>query len=194
MITIGSKNKVLLFEVSTKDINYDNLEFWFRIHNENVTYSFRGELIEDNKVKVVVYPLTEMVNNTYLDISKIYPVKLEVIGEEKYYMTTWEGELKLEASPRVDIKLEKMSDEEIKKPVLKETKKVVVTSVIEEQEEVEKPKEIKEEPIKMEEKIVKESGEKPTNVRYSSLLEDVLKTNSTKKKSRKSVDILAELK
>ena len=196
MITVGSKNKVLLFDVSTEGIARENLEFWFRIYNEDVTYSFRGELTEDNKVKVVVYPLTEMVNN--IDISKIYPANLEVIGEGKYYIKTWEGELKVESSPKVDIKLEKMSDEEIKKPVLEETKKVVVNSIIEEQEEeIEKPKEFKEEPeeIKTEEKIVNENEETPNNMRYSSLLEDVLKTNSVKKgKPRKSVDILAELK
>ena len=206
MITIGSKNKILLFDISTEGISRENLEFWFRIYNEDVVYSFRGELTEDNKVKVIVYPLTEMVNNNYLDLSKVYPANLEVIGDKKYHMTTWEGELKLEAAPRIGVKLENMVDD-YNKPVIKENqevKKVVVTS-ISETKEVEEPKNIKESSEKNNEDViqnslnnepqpvVQEETEKKNVLRHNSLLEDVLRTNS-KKKTKKSVDILAELK
>lgn len=131
MISIGSKNKILLFDVSTKGIDSENLEFWFRIHNENISYSFKGELLEKNKVKIVVLPLTEMVKSKFLDTSKIYPAKLEVIGDGKYNLVTWEGEIKLETPPRIDVKLENVQEEvrsienkEIKpKEVIKENDK-----------------------------------------------------------------------
>lgn len=196
MIILGSKNKVLLFDISTEEISNESLEFWFRVNNEDITYSFRGELTEDNKVKIVLKPLTEIINSNYLDISKIYTSKLEVIGDGKYYMTPWEGELKLEVSPKIGVKLENISDEKFKKPTLIETKKVVVEKIVEELEEpetTEKPEEIKEE-LHEKEEIKKESVENLNKMGRSSLLEDVLRTNFVKTKDRKRVDILAELK
>jgi len=196
MIILGSKNKVLLFDISTEGISNESLEFWFRVNNEDITYSFRGELTEDNKVKIVLKPLTEIINSNYLDISKIYTSKLEVIGDGKYYMTPWEGELKLEVSPKIGVKLENIFDEKFKKPTLIETKKVVVEKIVEELEEpetTEKPEEIKEE-LHEKEEIKKESVENLNKMGRSSLLEDVLRTNFVKTKDRKRVDILAELK
>jgi len=196
MIILGSKNKVLLFDISTEEISNESLEFWFRVNNEDITYSFRGELTEDNKVKIVLKPLTEIINSNYLDISKIYTSKLEVIGDGKYYMTPWEGELKLEVSPKIGVKLENIFDEKFKKPTLIETKKVVVEKIVEELEEpetTEKPEEIKEE-LHEKEEIKKESVENLNKMGRSSLLEDVLRTNFVKTKDRKRVDILAELK
>jgi len=168
MITIGSKNKVLLFDVSTEGINSENLEFWFRVHSEYVSYSFKGELIEENKVKIVILPLTEMVSAKYLDVSKVYPAKLEVIGDGKYNLVTWEGEIKLEVQPRIDVKLENVQEES--RGVIKEEsrpKKIISVNIKEPKEEI--PKEIvtenKDEPLALKEIPVKKIEEdKPKEV------------------------------
>ena len=110
MITIGSKNKILLFDVSTEGVDKKDLEFWFRIRDDDITYSFAGELQEDNKVKVTVLPLSEVINFEYLDTNKIYPACLDVISEGKYNLKTWDGDIQVEASPRVDVKLENIQD------------------------------------------------------------------------------------
>jgi len=154
MITIGTKNKILLFDFSTKGIDSQKLEFWFRIHCEAISYSFKGELVEDNKVKIVILPLTEMVSPRFLDFNKIYHANLEVIGDGKYSLTTWEGDIQLEAPPRIDVKLENVQ-EEIRKVVkedIKKPKKII-------KEKIEKKKE----PAKIEAKmteVIEESTEK----------------------------------
>jgi len=188
MISIGSKNKVLLFDVSTKGIASENLEFWFRIHNENVSYSFKGELLEKDKVKIVVLPLTEMVNNKYLDSSKIYPAKLEVIGDGKYSLVPWEGEIKLEASPKIDVKLENVI-EEIKKIDTKPKKESKSKDFI---EEVKEPASVKVNMSEIIEEDVEENKKNVTTIKENkdqdklddytrtSLLEDIL--GSSKKK------------
>lgn len=113
MISIGSKSKILFFDVSTEGIDSENLEFWFRIHSDDLSYSFKGELLENNKVKIVVLPLTEIVNEKYLDTSKVYPANVEVIGDGKYNLVTWKGEIKLEATPKINVKLENVQEESI---------------------------------------------------------------------------------
>ena len=187
MISIGSKNKVLLFDVSTKGIDSENLEFWFRIHNENVSYSFKGELLEKDKVKIVVLPLTEMVNNKYLDSSKIYPAKLEVIGDGKYSLVPWEGEIKLEASPKIDVKLENVI-EEVKRIDTRTKKESKSNDFIEEPASVKvNMSEIIEEDVvenKKEKSTIKKNIDKDelNNVNYTrtSLLEDILGSSKNK--------------
>lgn len=202
MISIGSKNKILLFDVSTKGIDSENLEFWFRIQNENISYSFKGELLDKNKVKIVVLPLIEMVNTKYLDTAKVYPAKLEVIGDGKYSLVPWEGEIKLETPPRIDVKLENVR-EEVKKIAKKDVKKpeniikeetppekieVSVIKVVDENTETNKDKDSSVEPEKkstpVAKSVVKESDydEDLEKIEYTrtSLLEDIL--GASKKK------------
>lgn len=129
MITIGQKNKILLFDVSTDNMDSKDLEFWFRIYCEEVTYSFKGELVENNKVKITILPLAEMVRPKYLDFHKVYRANLEVIGEGKYSITTWDGDIQFETPPRIDVKLENVQDES--KPIIREesNKKERITDV-----------------------------------------------------------------
>jgi len=111
MITIKEKNKILLFDVTTEGIDSSNLEFWFRIHCNEITYSFKGELIDKNKVKVKIPPLTEMINPKYLDFNKVYRANLETIGEGKYTIIPWEGDIKIESAPKIGVKLENVQEE-----------------------------------------------------------------------------------
>jgi len=106
MITIGREQKTLLFDISTEGIDFNNLEFWLRIYNEDIVFSFRGQLLEENKqVKVVIPPIPKMINKEYINLDNEYKVILEVIGENKYFINTWEGEIRFESTPSVSIKL-----------------------------------------------------------------------------------------
>ena len=169
MISIGSKNKILLFDVSTEGIDSENLEFWFRIYDENVSYSFKGELLEKNKVKIVILPLTEMINEKYLDPSKIYPAEVEVIGDGKYSLVTWEEEIKLEKPVKVDVKLETVQEEvDVVKNKIRNSKKAIKDNKTPSKIEVNISKVI-EEDAKDESIEVKDS-----NYTRTSLLEDIL--------------------
>lgn len=172
MITIGSKNKILLFDIAVEGIDKKNLEFWFRIYDENIAYSFKGELIEEGKVKVTIPPLADMINSKYLAVSKIYPASVEVIGEGKYNVITWSDEIQLEAPPHVDVKLEHVK-EEIKK-IMNENKKPVT----EDSKIKVKMTEVKEVETKLKEDVKKEEP-KPVKVdnvkqRRNNLLQDIL--------------------
>lgn len=209
MITIGRNKKILLFDVSTEGIGFNDLEFWFRVYHENVVYSFKGELLEgENKVKVVVPPITKMINKEYLDLTKIYSANLEVIGEGKYFINTWEGELKLETDLCVGTKLVSETTQKENKKEIKQNSKNVISTISEEKEEEDKPEE------KIEAETVKENtseeiqendqeeisenvieDKKIENKSYnSSLLEEVLNNkNRGNKKPKSKEDILAEL-
>ena len=184
MITIGQKNKILLFDISTEGIDSGNLEFWFRIHCEEVTYSFKGELIDNNKVKITILPLTEMVKPKYLDFSKVYHSNLEVIGDGKYSLTTWEGDIQLEAPPRIDVKLENVQ-EEIRKVITEDKKKEEPQKkIIEEEKKPPAKIEVKMSDIIEEDTKVVEESNNPVSdgeledLKYTrtSLLEDILGT------------------
>lgn len=164
MITIGSKNKILLFDINTEGVEKNDLEFWFRIKDEDITYSFPGELQEDNKVRITLLPLSEMINFDYLDSSKIYEASLEVLSEGKYNVKTWEGSVQLETPPRINVKLEnvqdgiKKQDTETKPTQRVEPKITTEVSEIIEEQETTKPK-------------------KTTGNKKKSLLEEVLYKN-----------------
>ena len=70
MLTIGHRNKVMLFDVVAEGISDQELDFWFRIFVEDISYGFKGELQEDGKVKVTVPPLPEIVNR--INTSLVY--------------------------------------------------------------------------------------------------------------------------
>jgi hypothetical protein len=164
MITIGTKNKILLFEISTENIDSENLEFWFRIYCNEITYSFKGELVEDNKVKITVLPLTEIINPDYLNSGEVYHANLEAIGDGKYSLTTWEGDVQIETPPRIDVKLENVQEEKSKLIKNKNTK--IIT-------DSKKPEKIE---VKMTD-IIEENNKEDIKHKKSSkksLLEDIL--------------------
>lgn len=163
MITIGAKNKILLFDINTEGVEKKDLEFWFRVNDDDITYSFPGELQEDNKVRITLLPLSEMINFEYLDTSKIYSASLEVISEGKYNVKTWEGSIQLETPPRINVKLENVQDISRASETKTEEKKVepkITTEVSEIIEEDTKP-----------------TKQQSTGNRRKTLLEDVLNRN-----------------
>lgn len=169
MITIGARNKLLLFDMKTDKVDTKDLEFWFRVKDDDITYSFPGELQEDNKVKITILPLSEIINFDYLDTSKIYPAYLEVISEGKYSLKTWEGDVQLESPPRVDIKLENVQDvvnNTDSKPLKEKVEPKITTEVSE----------------IIEQEVTKRAKPKSTvgSKKKSSLLEEVLSRNAGK--------------
>lgn len=168
MITIREKNKILLFDVTTEGIDSANLEFWFRIHCNEVTYSFKGELIDKNKVKVKIPPLTEMINPKYLNTNKVYHANLETIGEGKYTITPWEGDIKIESIPKVDVKLENVQEESIIPDIKKSMNTIDESTEIDNRNKIE---------VKIS-KIVEEQ-DNITDFR-TSLLDDILGNNKGK--------------
>ena len=175
MITIGNKKKVMLFDVSTDGINNKDLDFWLRVYDDNVSYSFKGELQEDSKIKVTILPLTEMLTSKYINTTKIYPAKLEIIGDGKYNLTTWEGEIQLEAPPKVDIKLENVQED-----VTPNTPKEKLAKVV--------PK-VKVQMASIEEDEEEEEDNRKPVLSENSLLKEVLQHS----KQRDRSDVLADL-
>lgn len=170
MITIKEKNKILLFDVVTENIDSSNLEFWFRIHCNEITYSFKGELIDKNKAKVKIPPLTEIINPKYLDTNKIYRANLEIIGEGKYTIIPWEGDIKIESTPKIGVKLENVQEESRIPDVEKSVDKTIEETV----EDVGSRGKIE---VRMTE-IIEEQDQKSDS--RISLLEDILGKNKGK--------------
>ena len=109
MLKMGTKQKRLLFEVTTKGIQSNDLEFWLRIFTEKCSLGFKGEIVEGGKLLVKVPPIDEIL--TEVDTSKQYKAQVEIIGEGRFFMKTWEGEVMLEANPEVEIKLEEVEED-----------------------------------------------------------------------------------
>lgn len=113
MITIGDKNKVLFFDLIVEGANKTDLDIWFCIKNDNIIYSFHGE-IQDDKIKIVIPPLSKMITKEYLDYTKIYPAFLKAIYENKYMVITWEGEGQIEQPIKINAVLNNMTNIESK--------------------------------------------------------------------------------
>lgn len=104
MLKLGNKNKKLLFEVATKGVQSKDLKFWLRIMDENVSLGFEGKLLETGKLQFNIPPLDTILQN--VENSKKFQAQVEIIGEDKFYMKTWDGELLFEQKPQISVKLE----------------------------------------------------------------------------------------
>ena len=186
MLKIGTKQKRLLFEVATKGIQSKDLEFWLRIFTENCSLGFKGEIVEGDKLLVKVPPIDEVLVN--YDDSKSYNAQIEIIGEGKFFMKTWEGQIQLEKSPQVRLKLEGVADEEetSKKPSLLESLNLSKNKTKTKSEEDDMPKELKEDLKKHDDELVEQGilseSSKPglfegKTLGLQALLSDVLEKN-----------------
>jgi len=112
VITIGSTKKTLLFNVSTEGIKEGDLEFWFRVIMEDVSYGLKGEVQEDGRVRVTIPPVGDLLVNA--DKTKECTVKLEAVGEEKYYIKAWEdkGLVKIEPKAVAELDSTPLNEEE----------------------------------------------------------------------------------
>lgn len=126
MITIGSTKKTLVFDITTEGIKNKDLEFWFRIILEDRSYGIKGEIQEDGKIKIVIpavadiFPTSEILNECV--------VRLETVGEDKYYIKAWEDKALIKIEPKANAKLETTSVDEKIEPT-------VTVSISEEKEE-----------------------------------------------------------
>jgi hypothetical protein len=90
------EEKELHFDVVIEGIEKSNLVFKFRLHIDDVEYGFPGTLIGE-KVRVLIPPLQDVVNVT----NGMYKGKLEVMGEEKYYIMPWQDDVEIKTEPKV---------------------------------------------------------------------------------------------
>jgi len=109
MLTLGNKTKRLIFEANTEGISKEKLRFFFRIYEGNISHGFEGKLTEDGNVEVIIPILNEI--GFKIDPDGMYRGKLEVIGEDKFYIESWEDEIQFENPPKVKVSLESMTDE-----------------------------------------------------------------------------------
>lgn len=131
MITIGSTKKTLVFDITTEGIKDKDLEFWFRLILENRSYGIKGEIQEDGKIKVVIPPVADIFPTS--EILNECDVRLETIGEGKYYIKAWEDKALIKIEPKANAKLETTSADE-------EIEPTVTVSISEEKEEESEPK------------------------------------------------------
>jgi len=131
VITIGSTKKTLVFDITTEGIKDKDLEFWFRLILENRSYGIKGEIQEDGKIKVVIPPVADIFPTS--EILNECDVRLETIGEGKYYIKAWEDKALIKIEPKANAKLETTSADE-------EIEPTVTVSISEEKEEESEPK------------------------------------------------------
>ena len=159
MITIGSTKKTLIFDITTEGIKNKDLEFWFRLILENRSYGLKGEIQEDGRVKVVIPPVADIFPTS--EILNECSVRLETVGEGKYYIKAWEDKALIKIEPKANAKLETTSvDEEIEP--------TVTVSISEEKEE---------EP-EVEPEVLEESKPKKEVKKTSTLLDQVLRRDN----------------
>jgi hypothetical protein len=121
------KEKKLEMMIETKGIKPQNLKFTFRIIIEGIEYGFPCTLIGD-KVTVTIPPLSEVV---YGDIHVgNYDSKLEVTGEDKYYLNPFSEKIKIKLEPEVEITMEK-SIEDVEERVI-ENMDLKMSSIVDE--------------------------------------------------------------
>ena len=132
------KEKKLEMVIETKGIEPSNLKFVFRIIIEGIEYGFPCTLI-GTKVSVVIPPLSEVVAREF-NVGN-YDAKLEVTGENKYYLNPFAEKIKVKLEPEVEVTLEH-SEEDIEEQALDEAE-VKMSSIVD--EDIEKPKNVKEE-------------------------------------------------
>lgn len=111
MITFDPyKEKKIEMDIETRGIEPQNLNFVFRIVVNDIEYGFKCKLI-DRKVSVTIPALSTIICNTFND--GIYDSKLEVTGEDKYYLKPFSDKVKIKFEPKVEITMEPSIEEPV---------------------------------------------------------------------------------
>lgn len=134
------KEKKLEMVVETKGIQPQNLKFTFRIIIEGIEYGFPCTLI-GSKVSVTIPPLSEVVMGD-IHVGN-YNAKLEVTGEDKYYLNPFAEKVKIKLEPVVEVTLEQ-TKEEIEEQVVEELE-MKMSSIVDEDIETKKKEKKKDE-------------------------------------------------
>jgi len=98
-----NKEKKLEMMIETQGIDPQSLEFTFRILIEGIEYGFPAQLI-GNKVVVTIPPLSEVLAQKIE--SGDYNAKLEVNGENKYYLKPFNEQVHIKIEPKVEVTLD----------------------------------------------------------------------------------------
>ena len=114
MITFDiTKPKTLTFTTMATGIDPAQLDSTFRVTVEGIEYGFPGEKVMD-KVVVKIPALTEVIKG--IKPGK-YTAKMEVTGQDKYYLCTFNESVNIIAVPKVTMKMEKeLKNEEVIAP------------------------------------------------------------------------------
>lgn len=127
-----NKEKKLNFAVEIQGIDPNFLEYNLRLSNGNIDYGFKG-INENGNIKFTVPPLNDIINNS----DSITKIKLEVNDRNnKYYLKSFEDEVKIEKQIKIEAKLSEeldidksvpsvkasLNEEEIEEKVIKNTK------------------------------------------------------------------------
>lgn len=128
IILKSDEEKTLLFDVMVEGIDTKLLSFKFRLDVGGVEYGFPG-IMEGEKVKIVIPSLGNILQESTIGV---FQGKLEVMGDEKYYMKPWSGEVELKMEPKVMAVVEKTQDvvtENVKVKAFLTSEKSVVSEV-----------------------------------------------------------------
>jgi hypothetical protein len=108
MIQLKSdEEKTLLFDIIIEGIGKDSLTFMFRLDINGVEYGFPG-MLENEKVKVYIPALENVLKED--SAIGMYKGKLEVMGDNKYYMKPWSDDVEIKMEPKVVANVEKSQE------------------------------------------------------------------------------------
>lgn len=137
----ANEAKTLQFDVLVEGIEKKLLQFKFRLQIENVEYGFPC-VIEGDKIKVSIPALETILRE---EKPGIFQCRLEGVGDDKYFLQTWNDSVEIKIEPRVVVKPELPIEESVSPQSLKvkaylESDKPSV--VIEEKKETKKEKKV----------------------------------------------------
>jgi hypothetical protein len=109
------ESKELYFNLIIEGIEKTKLDFTFRILSDNIEYGIAGTF-EKDKVKVIIPPIDSFILNRQNDLLE---AKLEVTGDNKYYMKPWNDKIQFIDEPKIAAQIEEEKNEEIIKENIK---------------------------------------------------------------------------
>ena len=116
------KTEIFECDIKLSGASIKNSKARLVIESEDLTLLFSGEISKSGKCKVPVKKL----RNIFEEDTK-GKIKLEIIAEDTYFVP-WESDFEIETSRKVTVEVKSQN----KKPVMKESKKMVEVSGIKE--------------------------------------------------------------
>lgn len=107
--------KTLYFDVMVEGIEQDQLSFMFRLNVNDIEYGFPAT-IQNEKIVVSIPALENILQE---GTAGIYRGKLEGIGENKYFIPTWEDSIEIKIDPKVIAKPEPIQEAVTTNPKVK---------------------------------------------------------------------------
>jgi hypothetical protein len=120
LIFDASKNKKIEMAIESQGISNDKLKFTFVIDTGEVQYGFPCQFNE-GKVIIDIPPLEDVIKNIQ---SGTYSARLDVTGEDKYYLQPFNESVEIKQTPKVAAV--SMQDDDVSEEI-----KLAVSSLIE---------------------------------------------------------------